>query len=56
MSTTRPGSRLAGRKMSHGAYDKLLQRLTAESYDFTLPIDLKDHWAKHGTNMFVTIK
>ncbi|XP_021765541.1 protein BASIC PENTACYSTEINE7-like [Chenopodium quinoa] len=56
MSATRPGSRTAGRKMSHGAYDKLFQRLAAEGYDFTLPIDLKDHWAKHGTNKFVTIK
>lgn len=56
MSATRPGSRTAGRKMSHGAYDKLLQRLAAEGYDLTLPIDLKDHWAKHGTNKFVTIK
>lgn len=56
MSTTRPGSRMAGRKMSHGAYDKLLQRLATEGYDLSHPIDLKDHWAKHGTNKFVTIK
>lgn len=56
MRTTRPGSRMAGRKMSHGAYDKLLQRLAAEGYDLSHPIDLKDHWAKHGTNKFVTIK
>ncbi|CAO2838068.1 unnamed protein product [Amaranthus hypochondriacus] len=56
MNATRPGSRLAGRKMSHGAYDKLLHRLAAEGYDFTVPIDLKNHWAKHGTNKFVTIK
>lgn len=56
MSTTRPGSRMAGRKMSPAAYDKLLQKLTAEGYDLSEPIDLKDHWAKHGTNKFVTIK
>ncbi|KAI3914832.1 hypothetical protein MKW92_033685 [Papaver armeniacum] len=56
MSTTRPGSRLAGRKMSNGAYGKLLQRLTVEGYDLSHAIDLKDHWAKHGTNKFVTIK
>ncbi|KAJ8426755.1 hypothetical protein Cgig2_029424 [Carnegiea gigantea] len=56
LSTTRPGSRVAGRKMSHGVYDKLLQRLAAEGYDLSHPIDLKDHWAKHGTNKFVTIK
>lgn len=56
MSTTRPGARVAGRKMSHGAYDKLLQRLAAEGYDLSQPVDLKDRWAKHGTNRFVTIK
>lgn len=56
MSSTRPGSRMAGRKMSNGAYDKLLQRLAAEGYDLTHPIDLKNHWARHGTNKFVIIK
>ncbi|CAA7024134.1 unnamed protein product [Microthlaspi erraticum] len=56
MSTTRPGSRLAGRKMSNGAYVKLLMRLAGEGYDLTLPVDLKNHWARHGTNKFVTIK
>ncbi|KAK6947348.1 GAGA-binding transcriptional activator [Dillenia turbinata] len=50
MSPSRPGSRLAGRKMSNGAYGKLLMRLAAEGYDLTHPIDLKDHWARHGTN------
>ncbi|KAK9095594.1 hypothetical protein Scep_027063 [Stephania cephalantha] len=56
MSPSRPGSRLAGRKMSNGAYAKLLQRLAAEGYDLSNTIDLKEHWAKHGTNKFVTIK
>ncbi|KAF6135845.1 hypothetical protein GIB67_028164 [Kingdonia uniflora] len=56
MSSSRPGARLAGRKMSNGAYGKLLQRLAAEGYDLSNAIDLKDHWAKHGTNKFVTIK
>lgn len=56
MSMTRPGSRMAGRKMSSGAYEKLLQRLAAEGYDLSHPIDLKEHWARHGTNKFVTIK
>uniref|UniRef100_A0A1J3FH99 GAGA-binding transcriptional activator n=1 Tax=Noccaea caerulescens TaxID=107243 RepID=A0A1J3FH99_NOCCA len=56
MSTTRPGARLAGRKMSNGAYVKLLMRLAGEGYDLTLPVDLKNHWARHGTNKFVTIK
>ncbi|XP_043695671.1 protein BASIC PENTACYSTEINE7 [Telopea speciosissima] len=56
MSSSRPGARMAGRKMSNGAYAKLLQKLAAEGNDFSHPIDLKTHWAKHGTNKFVTIK
>lgn len=56
MSSSRPGARMAGRKMSIGAYGKLLQRLAAEGHDLSHPIDLKNHWAKHGTNKFVTIK
>ncbi|CAH8374247.1 unnamed protein product [Eruca vesicaria subsp. sativa] len=56
MSTTRPGTRLAGRKMSNGAYVKLLMRLAGEGYDLTHPVDLRNHWARHGTNKFVTIK
>ncbi|CAF1700046.1 unnamed protein product [Brassica napus] len=56
MSTTRPGTRLAGRKMSNGAYVKLLMRLAGEGYDLTFPVDLRNHWARHGTNKFVTIK
>lgn len=56
MSTTRPGARLAGRKMSNGAYVKLLMRLAGEGYDLSHPVDLKNHWARHGTNKFVTIK
>ncbi|XP_057977775.1 protein BASIC PENTACYSTEINE7 [Malania oleifera] len=56
MSSSRPGSRMAGRKMSNGAYGKLLLRLAAEGHDLTHPLDLKDHWARHGTNKFVTIK
>lgn len=56
MSSSRPGARTAGRKMSNGAYVKLLQRLEAEGYDLSNPVDLKHHWARHGTNKFVTIK
>ena len=56
MSSSRPGARLAGRKMSINAYGKLLQRLTVEGYDLSSPVDLKAHWARHGTNKFVTIK
>ncbi|XP_019056261.1 PREDICTED: protein BASIC PENTACYSTEINE7-like isoform X2 [Tarenaya hassleriana] len=56
MSSTRPRSRLAGRKMSNGAYVKLLLRLAGEGHDLSRPVDLKNHWARHGTNKFVTIK
>lgn len=56
MSPSRPGARLAGRKMSIGAYKKLLHRLAAEGHDLSYAVDLKNHWARHGTNKFVTIK
>ncbi|CAA3023531.1 Hypothetical predicted protein [Olea europaea subsp. europaea] len=56
MSTKRRGARIAGRKMSQGAFKKVLEKLGAEGYNFTNPIDLKTYWAKHGTNKFVTIR
>ena len=56
MSETKRGARVPGRKMSGGAFKKILERLSADGVDVTLPIDLKDHWAKHGTNRYVTIK
>ncbi|KAM7475284.1 hypothetical protein LguiB_022527 [Lonicera macranthoides] len=56
MSTKRRGARIAGRKMSLGAFKKVLEKLASEGYNFSNPIDLKTHWAKHGTNKFVTIK
>ncbi|XP_031109098.1 protein BASIC PENTACYSTEINE6-like isoform X2 [Ipomoea triloba] len=49
-------SRVGGRKMSASAFSKLLSRLTAEGYDLSAPLDLKDHWAKHGTNRYSTVK
>lgn len=49
-------ARVAGRKMSGSAFAKLLTRLVAEGYDLSAPLDLKDHWAKHGTNRYITIK
>lgn len=49
-------SRVGGRKMSGSAFNKLLNRLAAEGYDFSSPLDLKDHWAKHGTNRYSTLK
>ncbi|KAL5760757.1 hypothetical protein ACOSP7_019248 [Xanthoceras sorbifolium] len=56
MSTKRRGARIAGRKMSQGAFKKVLEKLAAEGYNFANPIDLRTHWARHGTNKFVTIR
>lgn len=49
-------SRVGGRKMSGGAFSKLLNRLHDEGYDLSAPLDLKNHWAKHGTNRYSTVK
>lgn len=49
-------ARVGGRKMSGSAFNKLLSRLAAEGHDLSNPIDLKEHWAKHGTNRYITIK
>lgn len=49
-------ARIGGRKMSGSAFNKLLSRLAAEGHDLSHPVDLKDHWAKHGTNRYITIK
>ncbi|CAD6337864.1 unnamed protein product [Miscanthus lutarioriparius] len=49
-------ARMGGRKMSGGAFTKLLSRLAAGGHDLSVPVDLKDHWAKHGTNRYITIR
>lgn len=49
-------ARIGGRKMSGSAFNKLLSRLAGEGHDLSNPVDLKDHWAKHGTNRYITIK
>ncbi|KAK9063824.1 hypothetical protein SSX86_017696 [Deinandra increscens subsp. villosa] len=56
MSTKRRGARIAGRKMSQGAFKKVLEKLASEGYNFANAIDLRTYWAKHGTNKFVTIR
>lgn len=56
MSDKRRGARIAGRKMSQGAFKKVLEKLAADGYNFANPIDLRTHWARHGTNKFVTIR
>ncbi|KAL6506747.1 Protein BASIC PENTACYSTEINE6 [Orobanche hederae] len=49
-------ARVGGRKMSGSAFNKLLSRLAGEGHDLSNPVDLKDHWAKHGTNRYITIR
>nr|ADQ43182.1 BPC1 [Schrenkiella parvula] len=49
-------ARIAGRKMSQGAFKKVLEKLASDGYNFRNAIDLKSHWARHGTNKFVTIR
>ncbi|EPS70368.1 hypothetical protein M569_04392 [Genlisea aurea] len=49
-------ARIGGRKMSGSAFNKLLNRLASAGQDLTNPVDLKEHWAKHGTNRYITIK
>ncbi|KAJ7957842.1 GAGA-binding transcriptional activator [Quillaja saponaria] len=49
-------ARVGGRKMSGSAFNKQLSRLASEGHDLSSPVDLKDHWAKHGTNRYITIK
>lgn len=56
MNPKKRGSRLAGRKMSAGAFEKLLEKLASEGANISYPVDLREHWAKHGTNRYVTLR
>ncbi|KAJ0809470.1 putative transcription factor GAGA-Binding-like family [Helianthus annuus] len=56
MSTKRHGARITDQKMSPGAFKKVLEKLASEGYSFDIVIHLRAHWAKHGTNKFVTIR
>lgn len=49
-------ARVNGRKMSGNVFTKLLSKLASEGHDLRVPLDLKDHWSKHGTNRYITIK
>ncbi|GMH03351.1 hypothetical protein Nepgr_005190 [Nepenthes gracilis] len=49
-------ARVGGRKMSGSAFYKLINRLAAGGHDLSTPLDLKGHWAKHGTNRYITIR
>lgn len=49
-------ARVGGRKMSGSVFTRLLSRVAAEGRDLSIPLDLKDYWARHGTNRYITIK
>lgn len=49
-------TRVGGRKMSGSVFTKLLSRLSSEGHDLSVAVDLKNYWAKHGTNRYITIK
>ncbi|CAK8579111.1 unnamed protein product [Lathyrus sativus] len=49
-------ARIGGRKMSGSVFTRLLSRFASEGHDLSLPLDLKDYWARHGTNRYITIK
>ncbi|KAJ8555206.1 hypothetical protein K7X08_012702 [Anisodus acutangulus] len=56
LNLSKPGNRVSGRKMTNGAYNKLLCTLATEGRDLSNPVDLKNHWAKLGSNKFITLK
>lgn len=49
-------ARMGGRKMSGSVFGRLLTRVAAAGHDLSVPLDLKNYWAKHGTNRYITIK
>ncbi|XP_059654049.1 protein BASIC PENTACYSTEINE4-like [Cornus florida] len=49
-------ARMGGRKMSGSVFTRLLNQLAADGHDVSVPLDLKNYWAKHGTNRYITIK
>lgn len=49
-------ARIGGRKMSGNVFRRLLSRFASEGHDLSRPLDLKDYWARHGTNRYITIK
>lgn len=49
-------ARMGGRKMSGSVFSRLLTRVAAAGHDLSVPLDLKNYWAKHGTNRYITIK
>ncbi|KAK4747764.1 hypothetical protein SAY87_014350 [Trapa incisa] len=49
-------ARMSGRKMSGSVFIRLLTRMAKADHDLAVPLDLKDYWARHGTNRYIIIK
>lgn len=49
-------SRVGGRKMSGSVFVRSLSHAAEQGHDLGLPLDLREYWARHGTNRYVTIK
>lgn len=49
-------ARISGRKMSGSVFTRLLTRMARAGHDLSVPLDLKDYWARHGTNRYIIIK
>ncbi|XP_016189596.1 protein BASIC PENTACYSTEINE5-like isoform X2 [Arachis ipaensis] len=43
-------ARIGGRKMSGSVFTRLLSRFALQGHDLSTPLDLKNYWARHGTN------
>lgn len=49
-------SRVGGRKMSGSVFVRSLNHAAEQGHDLRMPLDLREYWARHGTNRYVTIK
>lgn len=49
-------SRVGGRKMSGSVFLRSLSHAAEQGHDLRMPLDLREYWARHGTNRYVTIK
>lgn len=49
-------ARMGGRKMSGSVFTRLLSRMAAAGHDLSIPVDLKEYWARHGSNRYIVIK
>ncbi|KAE9450341.1 hypothetical protein C3L33_17771, partial [Rhododendron williamsianum] len=43
-------------KWGNGGWHRLAARPPSEGQDLSIPLDLKDHWSKHGSNRYSALK